>query len=145
MRDIPGPPLQPCPPAGPATQRQDTGRNVHLQDFCGKLPRSLLPLCSFVLQLLPDELEQPSDPFLCQGLWSTGIIKCTGFTPKLCPIWRKKNPFFTPWNCVVQHSQLWLTRKSHSEQSSFPVALTIHEIPEQWSRSRSCRGFGSFQ
>lgn len=99
-RNIPGPSLQPCPPAGPATQRQDAGRDVHLQDFRGKLARSLLSLCLFVLQLLLDELQEQSDPFLCQGLWSTGIKWF------YCQI-VGRNQFCTCWNCIVQHSQLW--------------------------------------
>lgn len=89
-----GPSPQFCSPAGPATQCQDAGRNLHLQAFRGNLPRRLLSLCSFVLQLLPDELQEQSDPFLCQGLWSTGM-KRTGFTPKSSPV-QRKIPFPTP-------------------------------------------------
>lgn len=59
--------LRPHPPAGPAAQSQDTGRNVNLQDFRGKLHWQLLSL-RFVLQFLPNQLEEQADLFLCQGL-----------------------------------------------------------------------------
>lgn len=54
-------------PASPAAQRQDAGGNVHGQGFRGEPRRRLLPLC-FVLELLPDQLEEQGDLLLRQGL-----------------------------------------------------------------------------